>query len=67
VTDRPGRDQRYAIDARKIERELGWQAKESFTNGLAKTVKWYLDNEWWWSPLRKLVYASERIGLVKVE
>jgi dTDP-glucose 4,6-dehydratase len=67
VTDRPGHDQRYAIDASKIERELGWRAEEGFTSGLVKTVKWYLDNEWWWSPLRKEVYAGERIGLVKVE
>jgi dTDP-glucose 4,6-dehydratase len=67
VTDRPGHDQRYAIDASKIERELGWRAEESFTSGLAKTVQWYLDNEWWWAPLRKRVYAGERIGLVKVE
>src|ERR1700736_1555995 len=65
VTDRPGHDQRYAIDASKIERELGWRAEESFTSGLGKTVKWYLDNDWWWSPLRKKVYAGERIGLVK--
>jgi dTDP-glucose 4,6-dehydratase len=66
VTDRPGHDRRYAIDAGKIERELGWRAEETFTSGLAKTVQWYLDNEWWWSPLRKKVYAGERIGLVKV-
>jgi len=66
VTDRPGHDHRYAIDASKLERELDWRAEETFTSGLAKTVQWYLDNEWWWSPLRKKVYAGERIGLVKV-
>jgi dTDP-glucose 4,6-dehydratase len=66
VTDRPGHDHRYAIDATKLERELGWKAEETFTTGLAKTVQWYLQNEWWWSPLRKKVYAGERIGLVKV-
>jgi dTDP-glucose 4,6-dehydratase len=65
VADRPGHDRRYAIDASKLERELGWRAKETFASGLAKTVQWYLDNEWWWSPLRKKVYAGERIGLVK--
>jgi dTDP-glucose 4,6-dehydratase len=65
VTDRPGHDYRYAIDASKLERELGWRAEETFTSGLAKTVQWYLDNEWWWSPLREKVYAGERIGLVK--
>jgi dTDP-glucose 4,6-dehydratase len=63
VTDRPGHDHRYAIDASKLESELGWQAGESFISGLLKTVQWYLDNEWWWSPLRKTVYAGERIGL----
>jgi dTDP-glucose 4,6-dehydratase len=66
VTDRPGHDHRYAIDASKLERELGWRAEETFTSGLAKTVQWYLENKWWWSPLRKKVYAGERIGLVKV-
>jgi dTDP-glucose 4,6-dehydratase len=66
VTDRPGHDHRYAIDASKLERELGWRAEETFTSGLAKTVQWYLDSEWWWSPLREKVYGGERIGLVKV-
>jgi dTDP-glucose 4,6-dehydratase len=66
VKDRPGHDQRYAIDASKLERELGWRAEETFTSGLAKTVRWYLENKWWWSPLREKVYAGERIGLVKV-
>ena len=66
VTDRPGHDHRYAIDATKLERELGWKAEETFATGLAKTVEWYLDNEWWWSPLRKKVYGGERIGLIKV-
>jgi dTDP-glucose 4,6-dehydratase len=66
VTDRPGHDHRYAIDARKLERELGWHPEQTFARGLAKTVQWYLDNEWWWSPLRKEVYAGERVGLVNV-
>jgi dTDP-glucose 4,6-dehydratase len=64
VPDRPGHDQRYAINASKLEYELGWKAEESFQSGLAKTVHWYLDNEWWWSPLRRTVYSGERIGLV---
>jgi dTDP-glucose 4,6-dehydratase len=64
VTDRPGHDQRYAIDATKLERELGWRAEETFSTGLAKTVEWYLQNKWWWVPLRDRVYAGERIGLV---
>jgi dTDP-glucose 4,6-dehydratase len=66
VTDRPGHDHRYAIDATKLEHELGWKAEETFATGLAKTVQWYLENEWWWSPLRKKVYGGDRIGLVKV-
>jgi dTDP-glucose 4,6-dehydratase len=65
VTDRPGHDHRYAIDASKLERELGWRAEETYTSGLAKTVQWYLDNEWWWSPLRENIYPGERIGLVE--
>ena len=52
VKDRPGHDQRYAIDAGKLERELGWRACESFDSGIEKTVAWYLANEWWWRPLR---------------
>jgi dTDP-glucose 4,6-dehydratase len=51
VTDRPGHDMRYAIDASKIERELGWRPKESFETGIEKTVKWYLANRDWWAPL----------------
>ena len=47
VTDRPGHDLRYAIDAGKIERELGWKPKETFETGLRKTVRWYLDNKTW--------------------
>jgi dTDP-glucose 4,6-dehydratase len=47
VTDRPGHDRRYAIDARKIERELGWKPAETFETGIRKTVEWYLDNQAW--------------------
>src|SRR5271166_5854588 len=64
VTDRPGHDHRYAIDASKLESELGWQAEETFISGLTKTVSWYLDNDWWWRPLREQVYTGERIGLI---
>jgi dTDP-glucose 4,6-dehydratase len=63
VADRPGHDQRYAIDATKLETELGWRAAETFDTGLEKTVRWYLANEWWWRPLREKVYAGERLGL----
>jgi dTDP-glucose 4,6-dehydratase len=62
VSDRPGHDRRYAIDASKISRELGWQPSETFESGLAKTVSWYLDNDWWWKPIRDGKYAGERLG-----
>ncbi len=62
VADRPGHDQRYAIDAGKLERELGWRAQESFETGIAKTVQWYIDREDWWRPLRDR-YDGARLGL----
>ncbi|SEI18990.1 dTDP-glucose 4,6-dehydratase [Tardiphaga sp. OK245] len=65
VTDRPGHDQRYAIDASKLENELGWRAQETFETGIEKTVRWYLNNAGWWEPLRQKVYGGERLGLVK--
>ncbi|MEX0408471.1 dTDP-glucose 4,6-dehydratase [Aquibium sp. LZ166] len=65
VTDRPGHDRRYAIDSSKIERELGWRRQESFDTGLARTIDWYLDNEWWWGPIRSDRYAGERLGVAK--
>jgi dTDP-glucose 4,6-dehydratase len=64
VTDRPGHDARYAIDATKLETELGWRAQENFDTGIEKTVSWYLDNDWWWRPLRER-YSGERLGLLK--
>ena len=65
VTDRPGHDARYAIDATKLETELGWKAQENFDSGIERTVRWYLDNEWWWQPLRQGVYTGERLGVLK--
>jgi dTDP-glucose 4,6-dehydratase len=65
VTDRPGHDQRYAIDCTKAEGELGWTQTVSFEEGLRQTVRWYLDNEAWWRPLREGVYSGDRLGLVK--
>jgi dTDP-glucose 4,6-dehydratase len=64
VTDRPGHDQRYAIDAAKIRRELGWEPKESFATGLRKTVQWYLKNPEWWRRVRSGEYRGERLGLI---
>jgi dTDP-glucose 4,6-dehydratase len=63
VADRPGHDRRYAIDATRLEQELGWRAQYRFETGIAQTIQWYLDNEWWWRPLRERVYGGERLGL----
>lgn len=63
VQDRPGHDLRYAIDAGKIQRELGWTPQETFETGLGKTVQWYLDNEDWWRRVRDGSYRGERLGL----
>jgi len=65
VTDRPGHDMRYAIDASKIERELGWKPSETFETGLKKTVQWYLDNKIWWENILNGSYNIERLGLEK--
>ena len=63
VSDRPGHDQRYAIDPAKIQAELGWTPQESFESGIRQTVRWYLDNEWWWGPILAKTYSGERLGL----
>jgi dTDP-glucose 4,6-dehydratase len=63
VSDRPGHDQRYAIDASKLQTELRWQPRENFASGLEKTVAWYLDNRAWWERLRAGIYAGDRLGL----
>jgi dTDP-glucose 4,6-dehydratase len=63
VADRPGHDIRYAIDASKIQRELGWVPEETFETGMRKTVRWYLDNEAWWKRVRDGSYRGERLGL----
>ncbi|MFC4991197.1 dTDP-glucose 4,6-dehydratase [Rubritalea tangerina] len=63
VTDRPGHDARYAIDATKLEDELGWKAEENFDSGIKATVQWYLENESWWRPILEEKYAGERLGL----
>ena len=62
VKDRPGHDVRYAIDASKIEHELGWVPEETFQTGLRKTVKWYLDNRQWWERVLSGAYRLERLG-----
>jgi dTDP-glucose 4,6-dehydratase len=63
VTDRPGHDQRYAIDASKIQQELGWQPRETFDTGLRKTVEWYLHNKVWNQRVLDGSYQQERLGL----
>jgi dTDP-glucose 4,6-dehydratase len=65
VGDRPGHDLRYAIDATKIENELGWKAQETFDTGLRKTIVWYMNNSDWWQPLRSANYSGERLGMGK--
>jgi dTDP-glucose 4,6-dehydratase len=64
VTDRPGHDMRYAIDAGKIAKNLGWEPRETFDTGLRKTVEWYLANRAWWERIRSGVYRGERLGVV---
>ncbi|HVR90004.1 MAG TPA: dTDP-glucose 4,6-dehydratase [Novosphingobium sp.] len=63
VADRPGHDFRYAIDAAKLHRDLGWEPRESFESGIAATVRWYLDNEDWWRAVQSGSYRGERLGL----
>ncbi|MGB9096684.1 dTDP-glucose 4,6-dehydratase [Erwinia sp.] len=65
VADRPGHDRRYAIDASKIERELGWRPLETFESGMRKTVSWFLENPQWWQSILNGSYQGERLGLVQ--
>ena len=62
VDDRPGHDVRYAIDASKIYNELGWKPKENFQSGMKKTVKWYLENKFWWKNILNQSYELKRLG-----
>jgi dTDP-glucose 4,6-dehydratase len=64
VADRPGHDFRYAMDYGKLERSLGWTPVESFDSGMEKTVRWYLDNEWWWKPIVENAYHGQRLGVL---
>ncbi|MER5028677.1 dTDP-glucose 4,6-dehydratase [Pantoea anthophila] len=66
VEDRPGHDLRYAIDARKIERKLGWVPAETFETGIKKTVQWYLDNQEWWKSVQDGSYSGQRLGLYEI-
>lgn len=62
VKDRPGHDKRYAIDATKLKTKLGWEPEENFDTGIRRTIQWYLDNKWWWGPIRESKYSGERLG-----
>lgn len=63
VADRPGHDFRYAIDATKLQRDLGWKPQESFESGMEKTIYWYLQNMDWWQAIQSGAYRGERLGL----
>jgi dTDP-glucose 4,6-dehydratase len=63
VTDRPGHDQRYAIDASKIRMDLGWEPSVTFEQGIEQTVRWYLDNQTWWQAILDGRYATQRLGV----
>ena len=65
VKDRPGHDLRYAIDPAKLMDELGWKPKHTFDTGIRATVQWYLDNDWWWRPIREAKYSGQRLGVAK--
>ena len=66
VEDRPGHDHRYAIDASKLERELGWRPQETFESGIEKTVRWYVDEKRWWRAILERGYETRRVGLSSV-
>lgn len=66
VKDRPGHDLRYAIDASKARRELGWKPSKTFEEGIAQTVQWYLESRAWWEAPRLHVYGGTRLGLLEV-
>jgi dTDP-glucose 4,6-dehydratase len=63
VSDRPGHDARYAMDATKISHDLGWTPRYSFETGLRQTVQWYLENRSWWERVRSRLYRGERLGI----
>jgi dTDP-glucose 4,6-dehydratase len=67
VQDRPGHDLRYAIDSSKAHRELGWRPSRTFEEGIAQTVRWYLESRMWWEAPRTSVYGGARLGLPEMQ
>jgi dTDP-glucose 4,6-dehydratase len=67
VLDRPGHDRRYAIDASKLERELGWKPHHDFESGIAATVRWYLSNQLWWKAILERGYTTQRLGIAPLK
>jgi len=67
VKDRPGHDRRYAIDASKINSELGWMPQETFETGMQKTITWYMENRDWWQRVLDGSYRCERLGVIDNE
>ncbi|MBR1588970.1 MAG: dTDP-glucose 4,6-dehydratase [Kiritimatiellae bacterium] len=65
VKDRPGHDLRYAIDPSKLMDELGWKPRHTFDTGIRATVLWYLENGWWWRPIREAKYSGQRLGVAR--
>ena len=65
VKDRPGHDLRYAIDPTKLMDELGWKPRHTFDTGIRATVRWYLENGWWWRPIREAKYSGQRLGVAR--
>ena len=65
AADRPCHDLRHAVDTSKIAGELGWRPEHSFEDGLLRTIRWYLEHDWWWRPLRQRVYGGDRLGLIQ--
>lgn len=63
VSDRPGHDFRYAMAPTVAEKELGWKARYDFETGLERTIRWYIDNESWWEPIRSSLYCGQRLGV----
>ena len=65
VKDRPGHDLKYAINSHKIRKELKWRPLNNINEGLKKTIKWYIDNRYWWQAILDKTYSHQRLGVVE--